>query len=112
MAYTAPRLMPLIKYDKKAISDYPSSFKCKIVLLSSDLVPLKGDMIGYTDEEFTYVDTLFVTPDNKVHATVINSGFDIDYYYEHKLTYSSKLEKLSDSVKKLDYEQQSADSSD
>ena len=25
MAYTAPKLMPLIKYDKKAISDYPSS---------------------------------------------------------------------------------------
>lgn len=79
-------------------SNYPSSFDCKIVMMSKDFVPLKSNVEKYKHGgEYTYIDTMFITKEGNIQVDYVNTFFDGDGDYRYTIIYDEKLHNLSKS---------------
>ena len=80
--------------------NYPSSFKCKVVAMSKELVPIKEKTLSYDDGEYTYIDTMYITTENKIYVEAVSiMCFDCDYDYHYHVTFDNNLNKISESKK-------------
>lgn len=79
--------------------NYPSCFCCKIIILNRDLNKTFERKFQYSDYEYTYFDTLYLTKFG-FNAEIINIGFDSDDYFRYSANFDSNGKIISSKKRK------------